>query len=856
MNQLVRFGLAALCLWAAATRVQAQTIPTDITNLQLWLDASDPNGNGSSPTNGAVVSSWKDKSGNNRHTSLFNAGSGYTSPSYYSNQINGKAIIRFTRTSGVIGSAYSAPLDIRAMTSPEITIFTVYKQGTRSGDQAVWGCDNGGWDRFFFSSRATDFDMGSVSFGNVSPFTVNVSGAGQLGQLKCLTAVYSKAGGTDGSAIYFNGQLVTKFTDQTTMGTDALNAIRIGLDGDDNFFNGDMAEMIVYNRKLTLCEITQVNRYLNQKYGVTYSAVSITAGGPTTFLEGRSVTLNSSNTGTSFQWLRNGAAISGATSNSYVATTSGDYSLVVTNGCNDTSAAITVTATIPAPPATALHFDGVNDYIDLGSSVTAQSIKTLECWVKFNSLTGTQEIVNKSRNSNGIELLIYNNNLAFFCMNTSTNVSHIDYPLSNLQTGRWYHLAATWNGSDRTTMRLYVDGVSVGTRIDAGNVGPVGVSDPGAGTKLMVGNWNDDNRYFSGVIDEVRVWDRLRSETEVRTYAYDTLPRNTTGLLAYLRMDQGVAASNNTAVTRVKDYSNNNLTANLMNFTLSGATSNFVESYALVAPMPVAASHINPSGFTANWTAPAVGTVDNYQLDVSTSPNFSSFVAGYNSLNVGNVTNYVVSGLTTGTTYYYRVRANKTTLAGQGANSYASISAVPSTTLPAQWGIFTATAAGTTVNLHWTTQTEINSDYFTVQRSTDGIQYTDLSRHTAAGQSVEKKEYNYTDNQVAEGINYYRIRLTDKDGSQTYSPIRSVNFRNTPEAAVRLYPSPASEYLYIDIQDAALHNSICTIYNLQGQVMMQFKVTRGTEKKNISSLLPGYYVLRFANGHSSKIEKK
>jgi len=856
MNQLVRFGLAALCLWATATRVQAQSIPTDITNLQLWLDASDPNGNGTSPSSGSVLSSWKDKSGNNRHTSLLNAGSGYTSPSYYGNQINGKSIIRFTRTSGVIGSGYSAPLDIRAMTSPEITIFTVYKQGTRSGDQAVWGCDNGAWDRFFFSSRATDFDMGSVSFGNVSPFTVNVTGAGQLGQLKCLTAVYSKAGGTDGSAIYFNGQLVTKFTDQTTMGTDALNAIRIGLDGDDNFFNGDMAEMIVYNRKLSLCEITQVNRYLNQKYGVTYSAVSITAGGATTFLEGRSVTLSSSNTGTAFQWLRNGAAISGANSSSYIATASGDYKLVVTNGCNDTSAAITVTATIPAPPATGLHFDGVNDYIDCGSSITAQSIKTLECWVRFNSLSGTQEIVNKSRTSNGIELLIYNNNLAFFCMNTGSNVSHIDYPVSNLQTGKWYHLAATWNGSDRTTMRLYVNGDSVGARVDAGNVGPVGVSDPGAGSKLMVGNWNDDNRYFSGVIDEVRVWDRVRSEAEVRAYAYDTLPRNTTGLLAYLRMDQGVGGGSNTAVTRVKDYSNSNLTANLLNFALTGSTSNFVESYALVAPMPTAASQINPGGFTANWTAPAVGTVDNYQLDVSTSSTFSSFVPGYNSLNVGTATNYAVTGLTTGTTYYYRVRANKTTLSNQGANSYASRSAVPSTTLPALWGAFTAAPAGTGVNLNWSTQTEINSDYFTVQRSTDGIQYTDLSRHTAAGQSVEKKEYSYTDNQPGTGLNYYRIRLTDKDGSQTYSPIRSVNFHHTAATSVRLYPSPASEYLYIEIQDAALHNSICTVYNLQGQVMMQFKVTKGTEKKNISSLLPGYYVLKFANGSSSKIEKR
>lgn len=856
MKKLLSSFLFVTFLFGAGFNGTAQSLPSDISNLRLWLDASDPNGNATTPADGTVISSWKDKSGNGLHTSPYTSGSGFTNPAFYNNQINGKGVIRFTRTSGVIGSAYSSPMDIRAMTTPEITLFTVYKQGTRSGDQAIWGCDNGGWDRFFFSSRNATPDNGSVSFGNVSPFTVDVAGAGELGQVKCLTAVYSKAGGANGSAIYFNGQLVTPFTDQTTLGTDALAAVRIGLDGDDNYYNGDIAEMIIYNRKLTACEITQVNRYLNIKYGVSFSAVTVTAGGAVTFAEGGSVTLSSTNTGTGYQWLKDNVAIGGATSNTYVATTTGNYRLAVTNSCIDTSAAIAVTATIPAPPATALKFDGAASYIDCGTSVTAQSIKTMECWVKFNSLTGEQEIISKSKNSNGIELLLYNNNLAFFCMNTSANVSHIDYPLAgNITTGRWYHIAATWNGTDRTTMRLYVNGVSVGTRADAGNVGTTGVSDPGAGSKLLVGNWNDVARYLNATVDEVRVWDRLRTQAELRAAAYDTLARNTTGLLTYLRMDQGTAGGNNTSVTSMKDYSANNLTCSLVGFAMTGTVSNVLESYALVAPFPLTATAITPTGFTANWSTPAVGIVTNYVLDVSTDVNFGSFVTGYNARNVGLVNSFAVTGLSTGITYYYRVRANKTSVTGEGAFTYAVISATPSAVVPVLWEYVNAAASGRTAVVTWSTATEQNTDYFTVQHSYDGISYTGLGNVNAAGESQQRRTYHYTDQSPAKGMNYYRVRLTDKDGKQTFSPVRTVNFEGQ-SGNVLVYPSPASDHIFIDVKDAKLYGTNCTVYNSLGQPVMKFTLQQGTGKKEIAALAPGIYVLKFADNTSISIVKK
>ncbi len=75
------------------------------------------------------------------------------------------------------------------------------------------------------------------------------------------------------------------------------------------------------------------------------------------------------------------------------------------------------------------------------------------------------------------------------------------------------------------------------------------------------------------------------------------------------------------------------------------------------APSTSTATGITSTGFSANWTVPSgTATITGYQLDVSTNSSFSSFVTGYNNLSVTG-TNQAVSGLSAGTTYYYRVRA-------------------------------------------------------------------------------------------------------------------------------------------------------------------------------------------------------
>ena len=73
------------------------------------------------------------------------------------------------------------------------------------------------------------------------------------------------------------------------------------------------------------------------------------------------------------------------------------------------------------------------------------------------------------------------------------------------------------------------------------------------------------------------------------------------------------------------------------------------------APTANAATNVTSSGFTGNWSS--VSGASGYRLDVSTNSSFTSYVSGYQNLDVGNVTSWSVSGLSAKTTYYYRVRA-------------------------------------------------------------------------------------------------------------------------------------------------------------------------------------------------------
>ncbi|MFK7920895.1 MAG: LamG-like jellyroll fold domain-containing protein, partial [Bacteroidia bacterium] len=167
-----------------------------------------------------------------------------------------------------------------------MTIFLVYKPKTATNGQdywqSPWGNDNGGWDRFYYSSfghgfTSNDPETGIVSLGLVSPSYQPIPAAGMIDEVYLQTTAYDGAvsggtnnGPTNGSAVYFNGDLVQSFTDNTHA-TAAFSELSIGWDGDTGPFDGQIAEVMVYSRILTACELEQINNALGLKYGKDFS---------------------------------------------------------------------------------------------------------------------------------------------------------------------------------------------------------------------------------------------------------------------------------------------------------------------------------------------------------------------------------------------------------------------------------------------------------------------------------------------------------------------------------------------------------------------------------------------------------
>jgi phosphodiesterase/alkaline phosphatase D-like protein len=154
-----------------------------------------------------------------------------------------------------------------------------------------------------------------------------------------------------------------------------------------------------------------------------------------------------------------------------------------------------------------------------------------------------------------------------------------------------------------------------------------------------------------------------------------------TGATGY-RLDVSISSSFGTFIAGYQDLDVGNVTTKAVNglnagttyyyrlraYNTGGTSANSGTITVTTIPPPTTANPatgVTSPGFTANWSS-ATGA-SGYRLDVSTSSSFSSFVAGYQDLDVGNVTSKAVSGLNAGTAYYYRVRAYNT--GGTSGNS-------------------------------------------------------------------------------------------------------------------------------------------------------------------------------------------
>lgn len=126
--------------------------------------------------------------------------------------------------------------------------------------------------------------------------------------------------------------------------------------------------------------------------------------------------------------------------------------------------------------------------------------------------------------------------------------------------------------------------------------------------------------------------------------------------------------------------------------------------------------------------------------------------------------------------------------------------------LPVKLVNFVARLENSVSRLAWSTAQEVNSDYFEVQHSLDAKHWTALGRVTARGESSVKKDYSYEHVDLNDGLNYYRLKMVDKDGTFAMSSIRSLRLENSGH--VSLYPNPASDRFVLKDLDLSKVKSV------------------------------------------------
>lgn len=171
--------------------------------------------------------------------------------------------------------------------------------------------------------------------------------------------------------------------------------------------------------------------------------------------------------------------------------------------------------------------------------------------------------------------------------------------------------------------------------------------------------------------------------------------------------------------------------------------------------------------------------------------------------------------------------------------------------LPVKLMTFQAMLNNNKANLYWKTASEVNFNYFTVEKSYDGVQYSDAGVVFAAGNSNTETAYSLNDNlaNAASPVVYYRLRMTDNDGSITYSDIRMIRLSKGGQSAISLqtYPNPAVTDVKVTIPETWQNKkTVYEILNLNGQVVNRTEKNNAgqTEVINIARLAPGMYFVK------------
>lgn len=210
----------------------------------------------------------------------------------------------------------------------------------------------------------------------------------------------------------------------------------------------------------------------------------------------------------------------------------------------------------------------------------------------------------------------------------------------------------------------------------------------------------------------------------------------------------------------------------------------------------------------SRWTRIWYIDITNTSTNINTNIEFDMSDGGIGNVVAAPASNYVLlyragqtgnwTELTTATAIVGdRVQFNGVDLVNDGYYTIGSKNA-SSSPLPIELLSFNAVKNDKKVDISWETATEKFNDYFTIERSKDGINFEAISMVKGSSNSNSFLEYKETDFEPLDGISYYRLKQTDLNGKFTYSRIVSVNY-HFENSSLTVFPNPSNGDFQINL---------------------------------------------------------
>ena len=186
-----------------------------------------------------------------------------------------------------------------------------------------------------------------------------------------------------------------------------------------------------------------------------------------------------------------------------------------------------------------LLFNGMNDEVIISGITDYQATDalTIEAWIKPNSWTDYDGILNYAADQGaseaGFGFVYFATGWRFFLKTTTNSIDYINMAEVSTPSGQWTHLAATYDGQK---VRIYRNGSAIDSTDAMGDI-----QWSGAPSDFKLGSFTKDGStgYFDGQIDDVRIWNIVRTGVQIKASRETTIDKNETGLVGYWQIDAG-----------------------------------------------------------------------------------------------------------------------------------------------------------------------------------------------------------------------------------------------------------------------------------------------------------------------------